>query len=195
MKIRFLLIALGIVVTFTTLKAQEEQNSETYSERPSFLDKIYVGGGFGAGFGDYTYVNISPIIGYMITPKLSTGVRLMYQYTTFDYYYSNGRKENYSGNDYGASIFGRQMLFGPIFLQAEYEYLNYSALYSDGSKGRADFNSFLAGGGISQPIGRKAFLFLTVLYNFSYESYNNYNSVRSPYNSPWVVRVGVTAGF
>ena len=190
MKIRALFLLIGLWISVGFSYAQEEQGT-----RPGFLDRIYVGGGFGAGFGDYTFVSVSPIIGYMITPKLSAGVRLTYQYTTFDYYYSNGRKDKYSGNDYGASIFARQMLFGPVFLQAEYEYLNYDALYSDGSQGRTAFNSFMAGGGVSQPIGPKAFLFLTVLYNFSYENYNSYNSVRSPYNSPWVVRVGITAGF
>ncbi len=195
MKTRLLLLTISIVFSITNLRAQEEQSDIPTRNRPAFLDRIYVGGGFGAGFGNYTYISVSPIIGYMVTPKLSTGVRLMYQYTTFDYYYTNGTKDKYSGNDYGASIFARHMLFGPVFLQAEYEYLNYDALYSDGSKGRTDFSSVLAGGGISQPVGRKAFVFLTVLYNFSYDRFNSYNVVRSPYDSPWVVRVGITAGF
>ncbi|NJN24480.1 MAG: autotransporter outer membrane beta-barrel domain-containing protein [Cyclobacteriaceae bacterium] len=189
MKNRIVYFIPTLLLCFHLSIAQEEQK-----QRPAFLDKMYIGGGFGAGFGDYTFVSVSPIIGYHVTPRLSTGVRLMYQYTTFDYNLGN-RRQKYKGNDYGAGLFARQMLFGPVFLQAEYEYLNFDGLYSDGTQRREDFNSFLAGGGISQPIGRNAFFFLTALYNFSYDRFDKSNSVRLPYDSPIVLRVGITAGF
>ncbi|MCK5468288.1 MAG: hypothetical protein KAI99_07265 [Cyclobacteriaceae bacterium] len=166
------------------------------SQRPGFLDKVFVGGGFGAGFGNYTYINISPIIGYRVTPKLSAGLRLMYQYTTFDYYdFQEQRTKNYQGNDFGVGGFARFMVYGPVYLQAEYEHLNYDGLYTDGTSSRDSFDSFMAGGGIAQPVGGKAFLFITAMYNFSYENFNNTNAYRSPYNSPWVIRIGITAGF
>lgn len=168
--------------------AQEEQGS-------SFKDKVFFGGGFGAGFGTYTYVNVAPIIGYRITPRLSSGVRLMYQYTTYDYY-AGQDKIKFQGNDYGAGLFARFLVKGPVFLQAEYEYLNYEDIdYYDGSSFRSTFDSFMAGGGISQPIGGKAFLFMTAMYNFSYNNISSTNTYRVPYSSPWVFRVGVTAGF
>jgi len=166
--------------------AQDDQGS-------GVLDKIFVGGGFGAGFGDYTFINVSPIIGYRITPRLSSGIRLMYQYTTYDYYFG-GDKIKFEGSDYGAGLFARFLVKGPFFLQAEYEYLNYEDVYFDGSSVRSSFDSFMAGGGISQPIGGKAFFFLTALYNFSYNNISS-NNYRVPYNSPWVLRVGITAGF
>lgn len=183
-KIKYSLLL--ILVSFWSVSmAQQEEGS-------SFTDKIFVGGGFGAGFGDYTFINVSPIIGYRITPRLSSGIRLMYQYTTYDYYFG-GDKFKFEGNDYGAALFARFLVKGPFFLQAEYEYLNYeNVYYYDGSSFRSSFDSFMAGGGISQPIGGKAFFFLTALYNFSYSSTNYY---RNPYNSPWVFRVGITAGF
>ena len=190
MRTRIIYLSLCLMLLTNIAMAQEEQYG-----KPSFMDKVFIGGGIGAGFGDFTFINVAPIIGYSITPKLSAGVRLTYQYRTFDYYYTNGKKETFQGNDYGVGFFGRQMLFGPIFLQAEYEYLNYDALSYDGTQSRRIFNSFMAGGGISQPVGGKAFFFLTVLYNFSYDNDNSNNSFSSPYNSPWVVRVGITAGF
>jgi hypothetical protein len=161
---------------------------------PGFIDKVFVGGGFGAGFGNYTFINVSPIIGYRVTPRLSTGIRLMYQYTTYDYYFG-GDKLKFKGNDYGAGLFARFLVRGPFFLQAEYEYLNYEDIYFDGSSIRSSFDSFMAGGGISQPIGGKAFFFLTALYNFSYNNISSVNKYRVPYDSPWVIRMGVTAGF
>ena len=117
MKILRLYFVLVASLVFSSSFAQE-------SEKPEFRDKFFVGGGFGAGFGTYTYVNISPIIGYRITPRLSAALRLMYQYTTYDYYVG-GDKVNFSGNDYGVGGFLRFMVKGPFYLQAEYEHLNY----------------------------------------------------------------------
>lgn len=185
-KIRFSFFLILILIA-SNLSAQEEQGSR-------FLDNVFVGGGFGAGFGTYTYINVSPIIGYRITPRLSSGIRLMYQYTTYDYYLG-GDKRTFKGNDFGAGLFTRFMVKGPFFLQAEYEYLNYEDIYFDGSSIRSSFDSFMAGAGISQPIGGKAFFFLTVLYNFSYNNISTTNVYRVPYNSPWVIRLGITAGF
>ncbi len=187
-RLRLYFIISATFIISTTL-AQE-------SQRPAFLDKVFVGGGFGAGFGDYTFINISPIIGYRVTPKLSAGIRLTYQYTTFDYFdFQDQRTKKYQGNDFGVGGFARFMLFGPIYLQAEYEHLNYDGLDYNGVSSRSSFNSFMAGGGISQPVGGKAFLFFTAMYNFSYENFNTSNVYRSPYNSPWVIRIGITAGF
>ncbi len=188
MKIFKLYFTLSAILIFSSSIAQDGQ-------RPAFLDKIYVGGGFGASFGDYTYVNISPIIGYKVTLKLSAGIRLMYQYTTYDYFdYQDQRTKQYSGNDFGIGGFARFMVRGPFFLQAEYEHLNYDGLDNSGYS-RSGFNSFMAGGGMAQPVGGKAFLFFTAMYNFSYDNFDNNNVYRSPYNSPWVIRVGITAGF
>jgi hypothetical protein len=54
----------------------------------------------------------------------------------------------------------------------------------------------MAGGGIAQPVGRKAFVFFTAMYNFSYQNFNNSANVhRRPYDSPWVIRVGIAGGF
>ena len=61
-----------------------------------------------------------------------------------------------------------------------------------GETERYSFDSFMAGGGFFQPMGRNAGLFAMALYNFSYKS--NYTSPQA-YNSPWVIRVGITAGF
>jgi len=179
--------------------AQVEPSENSYSQqkqRPAFLDKIFIGGSFGAGFGNYTFINVSPIIGYRVTPKLSAGLRLMYQYTTYDYYdYQDQRTKKYSGNDFGIGGFARFTVYGPVYLQAEYEHLNYDGLDYSGNSSRDSFDSFMAGGGIAQPVGGKAFIFLTAMYNFSYDNFNSSNYYRSPYNSPWVIRVGITAGF
>ncbi len=186
-KSRYYIIVLVFFVTSSSF-AQEEQ-------KPAFLDKVFYGGGLGAGFGGYTYINVSPIIGYRATNKLSVGLRLMYQYTTFDYWDSQDQmSKQYKGNDFGIGGFARYALFGPVYLQAEYEYLNYDGLAFDGSSSRSGFDSYMAGAGFAQSIGGKASFFVTAMYNFSYEGFNQNGLYRVPYNSPWVIRVGIAAG-
>jgi hypothetical protein len=178
-----------------TQEAQPQSSNAQQGQKSDISEKLFFGGGFGAGFGSYTFISVSPIIGYRVTPRLAAGVRFMYQYTTFEYLDQNFDKERYNGNDFGVSPFARFMVYGPAFLQAEYEYMNYDALYYDGTKTRSSFDSYLAGGGISQPIGQRAAFFLVVLYNFSYEGFDNSGVYRSPYDSPWVFRVGISGGF
>lgn len=182
-----------IVISFFCLNiSSAQQQSDGNSE---FMDKVFVGGGLGAGFGNYTFINVSPLIGYRISNRLSAGLRFMYQYTTFEYLNQNFEKERYNGNDLGAGPFARFMVYGPIYLQAEYEYLSYDGLYYDGTRRRNSFESVMAGGGIAQPIGQKAAFFITAMYNFSYQNFDSSGSYRSPYNSPWVFRVGIAGGF
>lgn len=187
MKIIKLYFTLSALLIFSSSIAQDGQ-------RPAFLDKMFVGGGFGASFAEQSYISVSPIIGYKVTPRLSVGLRLMYQYRTFDYYIGSDEMK-FNGNDYAVGAFARLMVKGPFYLQAEYEHLNYEYLNSNGGTSRSGFDSFMVGGGMAQPIGQKAFLFFTAMYNFSYENHNNNSIYSSPYDSPLVIRIGITAGF
>lgn len=184
---RFLL---SIAILFFSSTVFAQWGDETLSNKPSLRDKIFVGGGLGASFTRYTdFVSVSPIIGYKVSPRFAPGIGLMYRYTSY-----KTVNPKLTTNDYGANIFARFKLFGPFFLHAEFEHLNYEFPgVSPGETLRKDFNSFLAGGGFFQPIGRKAGFFASALYNFSYQS--SYNYTYYPYSSPLVLRVGITAGF
>jgi len=174
---------------------QSSQEAGIQKQKSSLSERMFFGGGFGASFGNYTFISVSPVVGYRITERLSAGLRFMYQYTTFEYSVIPGDKERYNGHDLGVGPFARLMVYGPVYLQAEYEYLNYNALYTDGTSRRVSFDSYMAGGGLAQPIGRNAAFFMTILYNFSYQNFNNNGVFRSPYNSPWIFRLGISAGF
>ncbi len=167
------------------------QIQEEKREKPGFKEKLFFGGGLGLSFGDVTYINIAPVIGYRITPKLSAGLRLFYQYRSYkDYVVGNGA--TYDSNDYGVGVFGRFVIFGPIYIQAEYEYSSYEYYYTVDNKERRGYNSFMAGGGFMQPIGRNAAFYITAMYNFSY---SDDTTTPQPYGSPLILRMGVTAGF
>jgi hypothetical protein len=147
---------------------------------------IFYGGAVGLSFGDVQYVELSPMIGMHFTPKLSAGVSAMYRWVSDDRY-----NTELNTQDYGATLFGRYRLTSTFFLQAEYEYLNYEYYTSilNMTTERSDFTSLLAGGGISTPAGQNASFYMTALYNFSYDEPD------SPYDSPWVFRLGVAVGF
>jgi hypothetical protein len=182
-------LALVITLTLCTSFVFAQWGEDQLSEKPDFRERIFTGGGIGGGFNSYyDYISISPLVGYRITQRLAGGVQFQYRFTNY-------KQADFKTNDFGISPFLRFSVFGPIFLHAEYEYLSYEyQAYPTYEKDRKGYSSFMAGGGFFQPIGRRAGFYAVALYNFSYRDpmspYDIY-----PYNSPLILRVGVTAGF
>ncbi|MEQ1584507.1 MAG: hypothetical protein ABL895_01405 [Cyclobacteriaceae bacterium] len=180
----------AILLFLGYLTANAQWGDEPMAEKPAFKDRIFTGGGFGLSFSQqYDYFSLSPIIGYRVTQRLATGLNLIFRYTNYKYV-----NPAISTNDFGISPFVRFQLYGPLFLHAEYEYLNNEYITYSGASVRQNFSSFMAGGGFFQPIGRHAGFFATVLYNFSYRNPTSPNDYY-PYSSPLVLRAGITAGF
>lgn len=147
-----------------------------------FKDRVYMGGGFGAWFSsDYSFVELSPAAGYMITPKLSAGVGITYRYIDRRYFYSNGDSFKHGSSSYGGRLFARMNLFGPLFAYGEYESINIEFPYGNDFVREWVPGVFL-GGGFMQPMGRKGGVGIMILYNFQHDD------LRSPYNSEWVYR-------
>ncbi len=182
--------ALLILVGSLSLSAHAQWGEEQMTDKPSFTDRMFFGGGLGLSFSSqYDYFSVSPIIGYRLSQKLATGLSIIYRYNNYKYV-----TPSISTNDYGVSPFIRYQLYGPLFLHAEYEYLNNEYVTYTGEPIRKSFTSFMAGGGFFQPVGRKAGFYASALYNFSYRNPTSQNDYY-PYSSPWVLRVGITAGF
>lgn len=145
---------------------------------------IFYGGSVGASFGDVDYIDIAPMVGMHLTPQLSTGVSLLYRHVSD----SRGETKR-STNDYGSTLFARYHFLPSIFFEADYEYLDHEFYLGDSSKDRKQFNSLLAGGGITSSLGGNVSSYLSVLYNFDWDQED------SPYADPWTVRFGVGVGF
>ncbi len=154
--------------------------------RSPWKDKMYFGGGIGASFGDVDYVELAPLVGFRLHPRVNAGVGLLYRWRS-DSRYDGG----IDTTDYGGNLFAQFGVAGPVFLQAEYEYVSYEYPTSSGSTLRDGQGAALAGAGFSQRISGNAGFYASALYNFSYDS----NDLYSAYDSPWVYRVGVTVGF
>ncbi len=144
---------------------------------------LFFGGGIGGGYSTYSsYIQVTPIIGYSITPKLQVGSRLTYMHQWYKDY--NNVKYNY--NIFGGSLFLRYIFWKSLYAQTEYEILSVPDYYSTDANANRAVHSLFAGLGFIQHVGGSAFLSVSVLYNFLEDQY-------TPYSNP-LIRVGFGVG-
>jgi hypothetical protein len=80
---------------------------------PKLIDKFNFGGNFGASFGSFTYLDLSPVVTYQLTPRLFIGPGVTYIYTSyFDQY-----RERVKDSRYGGRLVARYLVFNNFFLQ------------------------------------------------------------------------------
>lgn len=168
---------------------QEIEVSEPVSAPPlaesSWNDRFFFGGGIGASFGDVDYLEIAPLVGFQVHPRVSTGIGVFWRQRSDDRY-----TPSIDTTDYGGNVFARFHIANPVFAQVEYEYVDYEIPTGDGTV-RDSASSFLVGAGVFQPIGGRAGFFASALYNVTYDENDEFR----PYDSPWVYRAGVSVGF
>ena len=162
--------------------AQQRGKNSLEGVPPS--ERIYFGGGgaFGGGTDPggarYTYVSVSPLMGYMVTRPFSVGAGLNYIYYSYPDY-------NVSLHQYGISPYV-QYRFGKLFAYAEYSMIS---VPSFDNTSRHMYTRLPVGLGFSQPIGSKASINAMALYDVFYK-----RTAVGAFPSPWVIRVFVTAG-
>ena len=163
-------------------KQAESNSSGKSADELSFWKHVRVGGNFGASFGTYTYIQATPIVGYVFNDKLFAGVSGTYIYQSQKL--GNGAKISY--NIYGVSLMGRYTIYEGLFLNAEYEALNYAYYdYVSNSDRRIWVNSPFIGAGYISSFDNFRGPYIMALYNL------NYNPNTTPYPSPWVIRIGM----
>ncbi|MCX6257642.1 MAG: hypothetical protein NTW49_07085 [Bacteroidia bacterium] len=188
-----------IFLLFTAVATHSFSQYTTEVKKENKLwDKIYFGGNFGLAIGSITQIDLSPIVGYHVSPRLSAGIGGTYQYYSEKIDYG---VLTYSWNTsiYGPKLFSNFILIdgknnflpvnlGTIMLDAEFEFLNvdtyrmnpYTGFYEDA--GRQWISNFLVGGGFRLPIGSRSSADIMILYNLT-------DSPFSPYSNP-VIRFG-----
>ena len=118
--ITFLMVMFGFSVF-----AQSEEGNE---KSGSGFDKsrLFFGGNFGMSFGNQTFINISPQVGYQFSQFFSAGAGVNFISSSFTFRDVNGNKlykDSYSFA--GLNIFGRVFPIPFLFAQVQPEY-NYS---------------------------------------------------------------------
>ncbi len=154
---RLTLLACLLVVSFTGLKAQEQS-------------RFVYGGGVSIAISDYLDIDISPRVGYKLTPDFTVGLLAKYEYLDYD-----NTSEPYKANIYGggayaqynvSSLFANQSLPFNIYAHTEYQYL-YSKIdwKRDNYSNYDTRNRWFVGGGFSVPFGVKSSFYTTIMYD------------------------------
>jgi hypothetical protein len=146
-----------------------------------FSERVFVGGGLGGGISNYyTWVEVSPMVGYMFTDRLAGGIGLRYQY------YKDNRT-NFSSSIIGPYAYARYQFINFAFAYAEYEhlFLKYKNPLTPETVTNIDVPGFLIGGGLTSGFGR-SMVYMLILYNVLESPY-------TPYSNP-VFRMGVSVG-
>ena len=179
---RYLGFLIIFIFSYTVSFSQSDAN---INKRSSWRDRVFTGGGLGAGFGQVDWVQLAPVVGYRITNEFSAGVGISYRYASYKHV-----TPKISTNDFGTSLFARYNIYEPFFAHTEFEYMSYQFIKNDLSKVRRGNTAFLVGGGMSQPMGSRAYFNVTALYNLLYQP----GDITSPYRSPFVFRAGISLG-
>ncbi len=175
-------LIIGLLFLGVSTFAQEEDGQVREKQRDSsFFDKTFIGGNFALQFGNITFIDVSPIVGYRLTDRFSAGPGLTYRYLKF---------RGFEGSStYGGSLFARHLVGSQFFAQAQYENLNteyVTIINREPELIRSWVAGFFVGGGIFQPLGSKGAVTIAAMYNLIYDNQ------RSPYGSPWVFNIGFT---
>jgi len=184
MKQFFLLVFILTTVFSASAQFIDDEEPEYASDTiPKFTDKLFFGGNVGLMFGSYTYVNISPIVGYHVHPSLSVGIGAIYEYIKDDRYLNY----EFETTIWGGKLFAQTVVFDFLILYAENNLLSLESQYYDAKNnypetGRFFLNVPWAGGGFYQKAGRGGMYFM-VLFNLN-------NSMNSPY-SDYEFRIGI----
>jgi hypothetical protein len=194
-KIVKLLIICILLLSTGNISSQVKRDSTKNREKPRSgkLDNFVFGGFIGLQVGTITLVDISPNVGYYITPKVLTGIGL-----TYEYYSQKWFGTRISSSIYGGRIYNEYSFFEnigvktrmrsnfAIFSHVEYEALSLNRDFSDTqSSGKTDrfwLHGILIGGGLKQMVGKRASLNISILYNIIQDK-------RSPYDNP-LMRIG-----
>ena len=185
------LLVLFILVAAAVSFAQDEEPVEKAGFDKS---RLFLGGNFGASFGDYTLINVSPQLGYRFSNFFAAGAGVNFIYAGLKYRDLNDNPVYKDANRVmGLNVFGRIYPLRQVMLQVQPEmnYVSGKRKFYDGS-GDVRFDnefvpSLLLGAGAAIPAGRGALMAIL--------QYDVLQKARSPYGEKPFLSFGYTMGF
>ena len=201
-----LLVASGLQAQTTynsSGKSKYNKNNKKQREE-GFAQRIIWGGELAVSLGDYTNLGISPVLGYRITDNFSAGIGMGYQYYRYkDFFtvHNNATQQDeywdLKANFFSPSIWARYIVWRNLFVHAEgeYNFMSFKQPVIDGNTGgiisqttRYQVPSVLIGPGYRLPMGEKASINFSLLYDVLQDEY-------SPHGNQPFVRIQFLAGF
>lgn len=180
--IKIFLRAAFIITLLITLSFTPSYGQNSRDDIPPLRERLFYGGSFGLQFGTITDIEVSPIIGLWVLPRLGVAAGPSYRYYKDPY----GETSIYGGRTYVQYNFLQDLnnviplgIHAGLFLQTEYELLSLeSSFFDQGSNdsGRFTSGTFLAGGGISQQLGARSSFNLSFLWALSDSEYGIYGN-------------------
>jgi hypothetical protein len=172
-----ILIFMIFIVSYSIVYAQKTREAP-----PPLRERLFFGGNFGLQFGTITDIQVSPLIGIWVLPRLAVALGPNYRFYKDPY----DRTHIYGGKSYLQFILVRNInSFLPvgantgIFLHLEDELLSLQSSfwkYPPYTSDRFYINTILGGGGISQQIGRRSSLNLMFLWALNESAYAFYGN-------------------
>ena len=182
-----ILISLLVFKSFSIISGQNageerlpyEQNSK--DQAPPFKERLFFGGNFGLMFGTITDIQVSPVVGFWVLPRVAVAVGPTYRYYKDQY----NRTALYGGKGYLQFVVIQDLnsvipvgVHTGIFLHIEDELLSLKTSFwklPPYTSDRFYVNTVLTGPGISQQIGRRSSLNLMVLWPLNDSGYSLYS--------------------
>jgi hypothetical protein len=172
---------MAILILTTSLSALSAQSVR--EEAPPLKERLFFGGNIGLQFGTITDIQVAPVVGLWVLPRLAVALGPDYHF----FKYQNLQTNIYGGKAYMEFvIFQNINKFIPmgsntgIFIHVEDELLSLESAFwkeqNTYTSERFYINTILAGPGLSQQIGRRASLnimFLWALNDSGYGIYGN----------------------
>lgn len=137
-------------------KPRKERNNE-WKERMTF------GGNMQLQFGTYTFIFLSPTIGFIPFERVNVGAGIIYNYININY---GGSYGSYSQSIWGTHTYARYYVTDEIFLQGQFDRL-FQPAYTNVKNDMVWVDYGMVGGGFRQPIGDKAGLTTSIMYNLT----------------------------
>ena len=171
-KMTFLIIC----ISFASLSMISGQNRR--EQKPPLRERMFFGGGLGLQFGTYTDIQVTPIVGLWVRPRIAIAAGPNFRY----YKYQGYESTMYGGNAYVQFVPVQDInnaipigLHMGIFLHLVDDLLNFDDPYVDNA--RVTVNTVLGGFGIRQMLGTRSSLNLMFLWAFNesplYDLYSN----------------------
>lgn len=163
--------------SFAVVSAQK-----TREVPPPLRERLFVGGNMGLQFGTITDIQVSPVVGLWVLPRLAVAIGPDYRFYKDRY----DRTNIYGAKGYLQFVVIKDInKFLPvgtntgIFFHIEDEALSLESSFWKNPpvfSERFYINTVLAGGGISQQMGRRSSLDIMVLWALNDSGYGVYNN-------------------
>jgi hypothetical protein len=151
-------------------------------EVPPLKERLFYGGNVNLQFGTYTDIQVSPVIGIWVLPRIGIAVGPDFQY----YKLFSSSTFIYGGKAYIEYLFLQNLnnviplgLNLGLFMHAEYEVLSLESAFFKNPPYESDrflAGTALAGGGIRQQLGERSSLNVSFLWTLNSDAWGIYGN-------------------